>query len=56
MDGLIETLIGMLSESNAGFVSAKAGKYTIIITDDDKGAGELSKAWDKYAEEEENDD
>lgn len=55
MDNLVMTLIKMLKESNAGFISAKAGEYTIIVTDDDKGAEVLSKAWDKYAEVGEND-
>ena len=52
---MVKTLIKMLKESNAGFISAKAGEYTIIITDDDKGAEALGKAWDKYAEVGEND-
>lgn len=56
MDNLVMTLIKMLKESNGGFISAKVGEYTIIITDDDKGAKELGKAWDKYAEAGENDD
>lgn len=51
MDNLVKTLIKMLKESNGGFISAKVGEYTIIITDDDKGAEALGKAWDKYAEE-----
>lgn len=53
MDNLVMTLIKMLKESNAGFISAKVGEYTIIVTDDDKGAEALSKAWGKYAEGEE---
>lgn len=56
MDNLVKTLIKMLKENNAGFISAKVGEYTIIVTDDDKGAETLSKAWDKYVEEGENDD
>lgn len=56
MGNLVKTLIKMLKESNAGFISAKVGEYTIIVTDDDKGAEVLGKAWDKYAEEGENDD
>lgn len=53
MDNLVKTLIKMLKDSNAGFISAKVGEYTIIVTDDDKGAEVLDKAWDKYAEGEE---
>lgn len=55
IDNLVKKLIKMLKESNAGFISAKAGEYTIIVTDDDKGAEALSKALDKYAEVREND-
>ena len=56
MDNLVKTLIKMLKESNAGFISAKVGEYTVIVTDDDKGAKVLGKAWDKYAEAREDDD
>lgn len=53
MSGLIDTLIKMLKESNAGFISAKVGKYTIIVTDDNDGAKVLDEAWDDYVEESE---
>ena len=51
MSGLIDTLIKMLKDSNAGFISTKVGEYTIIITDDDDGAKVLNEAWDDYVEE-----
>lgn len=53
MNGLIDTLIKMLKESNAGFISAKVGEYTIIVTDDNDGAKALDEAWGKYVEESE---
>lgn len=53
MSGLIDTLIKMLKESNAGFISTKVGEYTIIVTDDNDGAKVLDEAWDKYVEESE---
>lgn len=56
MDNLVMTLIKMLKESNAGFISAKVGEYTVIVTDDDDGAKVLNEAWDKYAEAGEDDD
>ena len=56
MSGLIDSLIKMLKDSNAGFISTKVGEYTIIVTDDDDGAKALNEAWDKYAEVGENDD
>lgn len=46
-------LIEMFKESNARLLSVKAGKYTIIITDDDDGAKVLDEAWDKYVKESE---
>lgn len=49
---MIEKLIEILNDTNAGFISVKAGKYTIIVTDDDGGAKMLSEAWDKYVEDE----
>ena len=42
MSGLIDTLIKMLKESNAGFISTKVGEYTIIITNDNDGAQALN--------------
>jgi len=56
MDNLVKTLIKMLKESNAGFISTKVGEYTIIVTDDDDGAKALNEAWDKYTEVGEDDD
>lgn len=53
MSGLIDSLIKMLKDSNAGFISTKVGKYTIIVTDDDDGAKVLNEAWDNYVEESE---
>lgn len=53
MSGLIDTLIEMLKESNAGLISTKVGEYTIIVTDDDDGAKILDEAWDNYVEESE---
>lgn len=53
MSGLIDTLIKMLKDSNAGFISTKVGGYTIIVTDDDDGAKVLNEAWDDYVEESE---
>ena len=49
---MIEKLIEILNDTNAGFISVKASKYTIIVTDDDDGAKMLSEAWDKYVEDE----
>lgn len=49
---MIEKLIEILNDTNAGFISAKAGKYTIIVTDDEDGAKMLSEALDKYVEDE----
>jgi hypothetical protein len=53
MSGLIDSLIKMLKDSNAGFISTKIGEYTIIVTDDDDGAKVLNEAWDNYVEESE---
>lgn len=53
MGELLDTLIKMLKESNAGFISVKAREYTIIVTDDDDGAKVLGEAWDNYVEESE---
>lgn len=53
MSGLIDTLIKMLKDSNAGFISTKVGEYTIIVTNDDDGAKVLNEAWDDYVEESE---
>lgn len=53
MSELLDTLIKMLKESNAGFISAKVGEYTIIVTDDNDGAKVLDEAWDNYIEESE---
>ena len=53
MSGLIDPLIKMLKDSNAGFISIKVGEYTIIVTDDDDGAKVLNEAWDDYVEESE---
>lgn len=51
MSDLIDTLIKTLKDSNAGFVKAKVGEYTIFVTDDDDGAKVLDEAWDNYVEE-----
>lgn len=51
--GLIDSLIKMLKDSNAGFISTKVGEYTIIVTDDDDRAKVLNEAWDDYVEESE---
>lgn len=53
MSDLIDTLIKTLKYSNAGFVTAKVGEYTIFVTDDDDGAKVLDEAWDNYVEESE---
>ena len=53
MSGLIDTLIKMLKDSNAGLVTAKVGEYTIFVTDDDDGVKVLNEAWDNYVEESE---
>ena len=53
MSGLIDALIKMLKESNAGFISAKVDEYTIIVINDDDGAEALNEAWEKYVEESE---
>lgn len=53
MSELIGALIKILKDSNAGFISAKVGEYTIIVTDDDDGAKVLGEAWDNYVEESE---
>lgn len=45
MSGLIDSLIKMLKDSNAGFISTKVGEYTIIVTDDDDGAKVLNEAY-----------
>ncbi len=50
MDEIIKTMANELERSNAGFISVKIGKYTVILTDDAKGAEALSKAWNEYAE------
>lgn len=49
MDGIIKQMKDILVQSNAGYVSVKDGKYTLILTDDEKGAQYLSNAWDEYA-------
>ena len=51
MSELIDALIKMLKDSNAGFVTAKVGEYTIFVTDDDDGAKVLDEAWENYVEE-----
>ena len=53
MSGLIDTLIKMLKDSNAGLVATKVGEYTIFVTDDDDGVKVLNEAWDNYVEESE---
>lgn len=53
MSDLIYTLIKMLKYSNAGYVKAKVGEYTIFVTDDDDGAKVLDAAWENYVEESE---
>lgn len=53
MSDLIDTLIKMLKYSNAGYVKAKVGEYTIFVTDDDDGAKVLDEAWENYVEESE---
>lgn len=53
MSDLIDTLIKMLKYSNAGYVKAKVGEYTIFVTDDDDGAKVLDAAWENYVEESE---
>lgn len=53
MSDLIGTLIKMLKVSNAGFVKAKVGEYTIFVMDDDDGAKVLDDAWENYVEESE---
>ena len=53
MSDLIDTLIKTLKDTNAGFVKAKVGEYTIFVTDDDDGAKVLDEAWDNYVEESE---
>lgn len=50
MSELIDALVKMLKDSNAGFVTAKVGEYTIFVTDDDDGAKVLDEAWDNYVE------
>lgn len=50
MSELIDALIKMLKDSNAGLVTAKVSEYTIFVTDDDDGAEVLGEAWDNYAE------
>lgn len=50
MEDMLQAMIRELEDSNAGFMSVKIGKYTIIITNDDEGAACLSDAWDKYAD------
>ena len=53
MSELIDALIKMLKDSNAGLVTAKVGEYTIFVTNDDDGAKVLGEAWDNYVEESE---
>lgn len=53
MSDLIDALIKMLKNSNAGYVKTKVGEYTIFITDDDDGAKVLDAAWENYVEESE---
>lgn len=53
MSELIDALIKMLKDSNAGLASVKIGEYTIFVTDDDDGANVLDEAWDNYVEESE---
>lgn len=53
MSDLIDTLIKMLKDSNAGYVKTKVGEYTIFVTDDDDGAKVLDEAWENYVEESE---
>ena len=53
MSDLIDTLIKMLKDSNAGYVKTKVSEYTIFVTDDDDGAKVLDEAWENYVEESE---
>lgn len=53
MSDLIDTLIKMLKDSNAGYVKTKVGEYTIFVTDDDDEAKVLDEAWENYVEESE---
>lgn len=53
MDGIIKQMKDILTQTNTGYVSIKDGKYTLILTDDEEGAKRLGKAWDRYAEERE---
>lgn len=51
IDKVVKKMIELLDRCKAGYASAKMGKYTIIITDDEKGAEVLGDAWDKYADQ-----
>lgn len=53
MDGIIKQMKDILTQTNAGYVSIKDGKYTLILTDDKEGAKRLGEAWDRYIEESE---
>lgn len=55
MSEMIKTMVDMLNTTSAGFASVKMGKYTLILTDDDKGAERMTKAWDEYVNEESED-
>lgn len=53
MEDTIKTMIDVLEEMNAGFLSVSFGEYTIMITNDNDGAEYLKKSWDKYVDQSE---
>lgn len=53
MNDTIKTMIDILKEMNADFLSVSFGEYTIIITNDKDGAEYLKESWDKYVDQSE---
>ena len=53
MNDTINTMIDILKEMNANFLSVSFGEYTIIITNDKDGAEYLKESWDKYVDQSE---
>lgn len=52
MGEAIKALVNILELTGAGYASVKVGKYTIILTDEDEGSERMKQAWDKYMDEE----
>lgn len=51
MDDTIKTMIDVLEQMDAGFLSVSFGEYTIMITNDKNGAEYLKKSWDEYLDQ-----